>query len=232
VSGAGKTSTAAILASMNPGRTAVFSADDYFTDKETGEYNFDVSKIGNAHSECFYNFTSAIENPQISLIIIANTNTTQREFRHYLREAELHGVRAIVMVIENYHGGGTNHAPEEVTLRHFARLSSSIQLCDPKFLSSSRTDSPKKKAESKILFEKEKQKRKNKILELQTETRPVVRAVFDTCQTKGCGADTCEFWTGNGWSGPLSRKLPLPSVEEYRCDKCGSQVSINEIQEK
>ena len=37
----------------------VFSADHYFTDRQTGEYRFDPSKLGVAHSRCLRGYINA-----------------------------------------------------------------------------------------------------------------------------------------------------------------------------
>lgn len=113
--GSGKTTAAEFFASPgNPwvGSDPVFSADDFFTDKE-GNYNFDINKLRFAHQNCFERTEVAMKRCR-SKIFVANTFTQEKEMKNYFELAEKHGYRVITLVIENRHGNKSVHdVPEE-----------------------------------------------------------------------------------------------------------------------
>lgn len=65
---------------------AVCSADDYFIKAQTGEYQFDATKLKEAHEQCFGNFKRGLER-QEQLIVVDNTNTRLWEFERYFNSA-------------------------------------------------------------------------------------------------------------------------------------------------
>lgn len=74
------------------------SADDYFIDKSTGQYVFDIEKIGNAHGHSRYAFEKALEQ-QTNVIIVDNTNLKSRDWRHYKLTAIENGYMVVVLNI-------------------------------------------------------------------------------------------------------------------------------------
>jgi predicted kinase len=106
VSGAGKSTLANLLA-YNEGWVSV-CADDYFTDVY-GNYNFDASKLGIAHKECQQKFMEALSDPTVEGVVVANTNTKEREFSFYESAAKEAGAVFISLVVENRHGNTDVH---------------------------------------------------------------------------------------------------------------------------
>jgi predicted kinase len=127
VSGSGKTTFASMLARHNSGAVVV-TADDYFTDSD-GVYNFDASKLGAAHSQCYNRFNDALYNPAVNTVIVANTNTSPRDFKNYVDAAESYGATVTYVVLENRHGNTDVHSvPDAVKERQCNNLKNSLCL--------------------------------------------------------------------------------------------------------
>lgn len=77
-SGFGKSTKAKELSSKYD--AVVCSADDFFMNN--GTYEFDVSKLGEAHNRCFKKFEIAIKNG--NNVIIDNTNLKPQDVEKYL----------------------------------------------------------------------------------------------------------------------------------------------------
>jgi predicted kinase len=98
----------------------VCEADKYFIDKETGEYNFDSTKIKEAHKFCQDTVESymkdSLANDQFYReIAVSNTFTQEWEMRPYFELAKNYGYKVFSVVVENRHGGTNQHeVPEEV----------------------------------------------------------------------------------------------------------------------
>ena len=107
IPGSGKTTFANMLGK------AVCCADDYFM--RDGEYKWNVENIGNAHGwsqrKC-RRFMKA----QVDRIIVANTNTTEREMQPYMDLARQFGYMVFSVIVENRHGGESVHGVPEATL--------------------------------------------------------------------------------------------------------------------
>lgn len=126
VSGAGKTTFANLLA-KNEGYVVV-SADDYFTDA-AGNYNFDASKLGVAHAQCQELFMYWLTNTDAKCIIVANTNTKERDFSFYEKAAKEHGAMFISLIVENRHGNSDCHQVPSFAKEHQAmNIMNSIKL--------------------------------------------------------------------------------------------------------
>lgn len=124
---AGKSTFAEYILSLDPA-TVICCADDLFEDKETGEYNFDYKLLGKAHTECQDKFERAIKDG-VPNIVVANTNTTQKEFAPYKKMAEAAGYIVFSVVLENRHGQKNNHkVPDEVIDNMRKRFVDSIEL--------------------------------------------------------------------------------------------------------
>ena len=88
VSGSGKSTWAKKKAQEDPEGTSICSADDYFRDKE-GNYNFNPSKLTDAHNFCFQKFVLCATQNFFN-IIVDNTNTQLWEMSPYVAYARLH----------------------------------------------------------------------------------------------------------------------------------------------
>ena len=97
-------------------------ADMYFM--EDGGYQFDVTKLKDAHQWCQNSVEEAMtwdENPEIeflsagvSRIVVSNTFTQEWEMKPYFELAEKHGYKVYSLICENRHGGVNEHGvPEE-----------------------------------------------------------------------------------------------------------------------
>ena len=106
----------------------VCEADKYFIDKETGEYNFDFTKIKEAHKFCQDTVESymkdSLANDQFYReIAVSNTFTQEWEMRPYFELAKNYGYKVFSVVVENRHGGTNQHGvPEEVLTKMCERF--------------------------------------------------------------------------------------------------------------
>jgi len=126
VSGAGKSTLADLLAS-NEGWVSV-CADDYFTDAD-GNYNFDATKLRVAHFSCQLSFMRYLDSANVKCIVVANTNTKERDFSFYENAAKEHGAMFISLIVENRHGNTDVHNVPSFTKEHQAmNIMNSIKL--------------------------------------------------------------------------------------------------------
>lgn len=75
----------------------IVSADNYFTDPITKKYNFNASKLAEAHDECLRCFLRAIESKATRPIIVDNTNLKVWEIAPYYRIAEALGKDPVII---------------------------------------------------------------------------------------------------------------------------------------
>jgi predicted kinase len=92
----------------------VCEADKYFIDKETGQYNFDGSKIKDAHRWCqelvgTYMKDSLVNDQFYREVAVSNTFTQEWEMKPYFELAEKYGYKVFTVVVENRHGGKNIH---------------------------------------------------------------------------------------------------------------------------
>ena len=99
---------------------AVCEADQYFVDKETGEYRFNPDEIKIAHQWCKDEVENRMRYNQdtygldYSEIVVSNTFTQEWEMEPYFKLAEKYGYRVFSLIVENRHGGKNNHGvPDE-----------------------------------------------------------------------------------------------------------------------
>ncbi len=99
---------------------AVCEADQYFVDKETGEYKFNPDEIKIAHQWCRDEVEKRMAYNQdtygldYSEIVVSNTFTQEWEMEPYFKLAEKYGYRVFSMIVENRHGGKNAHGvPDE-----------------------------------------------------------------------------------------------------------------------
>lgn len=106
IPGSGKSTFAKQLTSN------VFEADQYFLDTN-GNYNFDFTKIKDAHKDCQDNVKSAMKS-SISKIAVSNTFTQEWEMKVYFDLAKEFGYKVFTIIVENRHGGTNIHnVPED-----------------------------------------------------------------------------------------------------------------------
>jgi len=104
--GSGKSSLSSALCEK------VFSADMYFEDMApNGDliYNFDVTKIKDAHAWCQKHTGLTMELEQYNTIGVANTFTQEWEMAPYFEMAKKWGYRVSTVIVENRHGGENIH---------------------------------------------------------------------------------------------------------------------------
>lgn len=98
VSGTGKSTYAQQLAQKHWGSVRIVSTDDFYM--RTGQYVYDASKISEAHAWCFRKFLEAL-NDQVGLIIVDNTNLSQREIAPYMLGASALGYEAEIVTLRS-----------------------------------------------------------------------------------------------------------------------------------
>ena len=84
-----------------------FEADMYFLDAD-GNYQFDASKIKNAHNWCRDSVMDAMKEGH-PIVVVSNTFTQEWEMEVYYLLAEELGYRVISMIVENRHAGKNIH---------------------------------------------------------------------------------------------------------------------------
>ena len=87
-------------------------ADHYFLN-ENGDYEFDGSKLKDAHKWCQDSVEESM-NFQSIKITVSNTFTQAWEMQPYFDLAEKYGYRVYSLIVENRHGGVNEHSvPQE-----------------------------------------------------------------------------------------------------------------------
>lgn len=125
VSGAGKSTLAEKLIENTTG--IICCADDYFT--QDGNYNFDASKLGEAHNYSRKLFDSALFDFHTSTIVVSNTNTKLSDWIYYEDTAKKHGALVFFIVVENRHTGKNVHGvPQETLFRQEHNIKSTLKL--------------------------------------------------------------------------------------------------------
>lgn len=124
VSGSGKTTLAKSLEVLG---AKVYAADDYHYD-ENGVYNFKTENLKHAHANC----RERVESSMLwghSLIVVHNTNTSQKEITPYQELCDKHGYKFTSLIVENRHGGKNVHnVPEYVLERQKGNILDNIKL--------------------------------------------------------------------------------------------------------
>ena len=115
--GSGKTSFASAIWNDY----AVCEADKFFYDKE-GNYNFDPTKLKEAHAWCKNEVESKMIEHQNNQqyypeIAVSNTFTQELEMEDYFKLAEKYGYKVVSLIIENRHGGQNVHGVPEDKLQ-------------------------------------------------------------------------------------------------------------------
>ena len=104
--GSGKTTLADILNEKD--KYPVFSIDDYFMDKKTGEYKFEYDKNHLAYKQCEEKVRSCMEKKH-KKIFVHNTFTLEWELEPYFIMASEFNYWIFVVTVENRHNGLNEH---------------------------------------------------------------------------------------------------------------------------
>jgi len=114
--GSGKTTLAKIILQLrSTDEPEVLSADDFFEDKE-GDYNFDPTKLKEAHNYCQFRCSERMRQ-QKAKIVVANTFTQEWEMDEYFKMAERYNYRVHTVIVENRHGNENIHGVPEDKLQ-------------------------------------------------------------------------------------------------------------------
>ena len=90
-------------------------ADKYF--EYNGKYEFDASKLKDAHAWC-QNAVSVWMVNNTEKIIVSNTFTQEWEMEYYFELAKEYGYRVYSLIVENRHSGINSHGvPEEKLIK-------------------------------------------------------------------------------------------------------------------
>ena len=89
-------------------------ADKYFTYE--GKYEFDVTKLKDAHDWCQNAVRVFMENKN-KRVVVSNTFTQEWEMTPYFELAEKHGYKVYSLICENRHGGINEHGVPEDKLK-------------------------------------------------------------------------------------------------------------------
>jgi predicted kinase len=98
----------------------VCEADKFFYDRE-GNYNFDASKLREAHAWCKNQVEIRMKDNTINKqyypeIVVSNTFTQEWEMEDYYKLAEQYGYKVVSLIVENRHGGKNIHNVPDETL--------------------------------------------------------------------------------------------------------------------
>lgn len=93
--------------------TGFIEADMYFVD-DNGNYNFDATKLHQAHKWCKETVEKWMGPHGLDDIIVSNTFTQEWEMKPYFELAEKYGYVVFSLIVENRHGGVNVHGvPDE-----------------------------------------------------------------------------------------------------------------------
>ena len=106
--GSGKTTLAESLGGSH------MEADKYFT--YDGKYEFDVTKLKDAHDWCQNAVRVFMENKS-KRVVVSNTFTQEWEMLPYYDLAKKYGYRVHSLIVENRHGGVNEHGVPEDKLK-------------------------------------------------------------------------------------------------------------------
>jgi predicted kinase len=124
VPGCGKSTVAETIAAQGG---KVISADNFFI-KEDGTYDFDINKLGDAHNWAQSEAEKALSSG-IAKVVIANTNSREKEMKPYQKMGEKYNYRVHVLVVENRHGSNDIHSvPSEAKERMENSIRNSLKL--------------------------------------------------------------------------------------------------------
>ncbi|MEO8760283.1 MAG: AAA family ATPase [Bacteroidia bacterium] len=115
--GSGKTTLANLLS--EEGKYPVHSIDAYFTNAETGKYNFEFAKNHLAYKQCEEQTLSSIKQGA-EKIFIDNTFTIEWELEPYFKLASQYNYKIFIVTVENRHGNKNTHAISDEQIEKMA----------------------------------------------------------------------------------------------------------------
>jgi predicted kinase len=115
--GSGKSALANLLSEN--GKYPIFSVDDYFTNKITGDYIFDFKLNHLAYKQCEENTRISMKD-NIEKIFVHNTFTIEWELEIYFKLAKTYDYNIYVVTVENYHDNKNTHDVSEEQLNKMA----------------------------------------------------------------------------------------------------------------
>ncbi len=115
--GSGKTTLAKELS--DNGKYPVFSVDDYFTDKKTGDYKFEFDKNHLAYKQCKENTRQCMIN-DLDKIFIDNVFSLEWELEPYFKLASEFHYTIFVVTVENRHKGKNIHQISDEQIQKMA----------------------------------------------------------------------------------------------------------------
>lgn len=104
ISGSGKSTLAKnmlevhVMSGRDKHTCTICTADDFFVDAK-GNYNWDGSKLGQAHAECFSKYLAALARGD-ELVICANTNLDVESISPYMLAAAAYGIEAEIITVD------------------------------------------------------------------------------------------------------------------------------------
>jgi predicted kinase len=101
VPGSGKSTLAEVIGGV------VFEADMYFVAPD-GSYQFDPTRIKDAHNWCRHKVMETMKSGEPK-VIVSNTFTQEWEMESYYILADELGYRVFSIIAENRHGGSNQH---------------------------------------------------------------------------------------------------------------------------
>lgn len=108
VPGSGKSTLGEVILRCVKGEIpSILSADNFFID-DKGNYNFDPTKLKEAHNDCLLKCVERMKN-EFSRIVVANTFTQEWEMEKYYEIAERYNYRVHSVIVENRHEGENIH---------------------------------------------------------------------------------------------------------------------------
>jgi predicted kinase len=100
-----------ILQTTQSNNQDVLSADNFFND-DKGNYNFDVTKLKEAHNWCQQKCAERMK-LEFSKIVVANTFTQDWEMAPYFEMADRYKYRIHTVIVENRHDSKNIHGVPE-----------------------------------------------------------------------------------------------------------------------
>lgn len=115
--GSGKTTLANLLSEN--GKYPVLSIDSFFTDAQTGAYNFQFDKNHLAYKKCEEQTKTALQQGT-EKIFVDNTFTLEWEMEPYFKLASEFNCRVHVVTVENRHAGKNTHSISQEQIKKMA----------------------------------------------------------------------------------------------------------------
>ena len=129
--GSGKSTLANVLSEGK--KYPVYSIDDYFTNPETREYNFDFQRNHIAYKHCETQTELSMKN-KIEKIFLDNCFTMEWEIEPYFKLATEYNYTIFVVTVENRHEGLNVH---EITNDQLKKMAAKYRI---QLLPSSQSD--------------------------------------------------------------------------------------------